>query len=232
MSKIYGITVATPINPENYGGSGSAGNGDGLTAAQIEALDDMFKVCAFIKADVSAEYNAFRNAFGISGEVEPDIPDIPDIPDEPDEPVIPDVPETEVSNETKWTNGVAYTFEPIANEYPNKSNGEITAYNNWQRSPYLYCAGASTLRGVVKWKSTVFSGTNDNAFYDADKKYVAPVSGSTFTFKPLVNAEVGAYVDIPIPENAAYFVVSGGNNLYSGINTTNYEPFIEYVPYE
>ena len=33
--------------------------GSGLTTAQINALDGMFKVCAFIKADVSEEYNAF-----------------------------------------------------------------------------------------------------------------------------------------------------------------------------
>ena len=42
----------------------SAG-GSGLTAAQINALDGMFKVCAFIKADISAEYNEFCTAFGI-----------------------------------------------------------------------------------------------------------------------------------------------------------------------
>lgn len=39
--------------------------GNGLTTAQINALDGMFKVCAFIKADVSEEYNAFRTAFDI-----------------------------------------------------------------------------------------------------------------------------------------------------------------------
>lgn len=37
----------------------------GLTTAQVNALDGMFKVCAFIKADISAEYNAFCTAFGI-----------------------------------------------------------------------------------------------------------------------------------------------------------------------
>ena len=42
----------------------SAG-GNGLTAAQINALDGMFKVCAFIKADISAEYNEFCAAFDI-----------------------------------------------------------------------------------------------------------------------------------------------------------------------
>lgn len=37
----------------------------GLTTAQVNALDGMFKVCAFIKDDISAEYNAFCTAFGI-----------------------------------------------------------------------------------------------------------------------------------------------------------------------
>jgi hypothetical protein len=43
----------------------------------------MFKVCAFTKADISAEYNAFLTAFGITdsgGEEEPDVPVEPDEP--------------------------------------------------------------------------------------------------------------------------------------------------------
>lgn len=45
----------------------------GLTTAQVNALDGMFKVCAFTKDNVSAEYTAFKTAFGIadsSGETE------------------------------------------------------------------------------------------------------------------------------------------------------------------
>jgi hypothetical protein len=57
-----------------------------LNAAQINALDGMFKVCAFTKADVSAEYAAFQAAFGISGGEE-----------EPDEPVNPEVTLTSIS---------------------------------------------------------------------------------------------------------------------------------------
>ena len=38
----------------------------GLTTAQINALDGMFKVCAFTKDNVSAEYTAFKTAFGIA----------------------------------------------------------------------------------------------------------------------------------------------------------------------
>jgi hypothetical protein len=63
----------------------------GISEEQITALDNMFKVCAFIKADISEEYNAFKEAFGISnsgGEVEPDEPVIPDEPDVPVEPEV------------------------------------------------------------------------------------------------------------------------------------------------
>lgn len=47
-----------------------------LTAAQVASLNGMFKVCAFSKADISAEYSAFKTAFGIedSGDAEPDTP--------------------------------------------------------------------------------------------------------------------------------------------------------------
>lgn len=58
--------------------------GSGLTTAQINALDNMFKVCAFTKADISAEYNAFCAAFGIEGGIVPDEPDTPVEPDEPE----------------------------------------------------------------------------------------------------------------------------------------------------
>lgn len=53
-----------------------SGQNAALTTAQIEALHGMFKVCAFKKDDVSAEYAAFKTAFGIkdSGEEEPDEP--------------------------------------------------------------------------------------------------------------------------------------------------------------
>ncbi len=44
----------------------SSQNENELTTAQINALDGMFKVCSFIKDDVSAEYTAFKTAFGIT----------------------------------------------------------------------------------------------------------------------------------------------------------------------
>lgn len=181
-----------------------SGQNVALTTAQITALDNMFKVCAFIKDDVFAEYTAFKTAFGISGGEEE--------PDEPDTPVIPDEPETGVSNETTWTDGVDYTFTPIANEYPDKSTGEIKAYDRWTRTPYLYCEGASKLRvTATATTSALNSGHQDNAFYDADKNFV-----NGFSYSGLGSVEPGVYVEVSIPENAAYFVLSGSVGRFAG----------------
>ena len=78
MSIIYGSMV---------GGGGSGGSG--LTTAQVNALDGMFKVCAFIKDDISAEYTAFKTAFGIA--------DSGGGGGDPDKPVTPDVTLTSIS---------------------------------------------------------------------------------------------------------------------------------------
>lgn len=54
----------------------------GLTTAQVNSLNGMFKKCAFT-SNATTEYEAFKSAFGITesgGEVEPDIPDEPDTP--------------------------------------------------------------------------------------------------------------------------------------------------------
>lgn len=45
----------------------------GLTTAQINALDGMFKKCAFT-SDVTAEYEAFKTAFGIGETDKPEQP--------------------------------------------------------------------------------------------------------------------------------------------------------------
>lgn len=64
-----GVTPHIGDNGNWYLGSTDTGKpsrgGSGLTTAQVNALDGMFKVCAFIKSDISAEYNEFCNTFGI-----------------------------------------------------------------------------------------------------------------------------------------------------------------------
>jgi hypothetical protein len=99
MAKIIGNTVGTPIKPQvlvektelaeqvsqlskEIEDIKANGTGSGLTTAQVNALDGMFKKCAYT-GDVSAEYEAFKNAFGIGGTEEPEEPDTPDVPVEP-----------------------------------------------------------------------------------------------------------------------------------------------------
>ena len=100
--KIIGVTVGTPINPQKvieqteqvqveqikqntkdisqlYNEIANLTT-SGLTTAQVNALDGMFKKCAFT-SDATTEYEAFKTAFGITGggTVEPDEPDNPEI---------------------------------------------------------------------------------------------------------------------------------------------------------
>ncbi len=51
-----------------------------LTTAQINALDGMFKVCAFVQVDVSSQYNAFRAAFNLDSSGGGETPEEPDEP--------------------------------------------------------------------------------------------------------------------------------------------------------
>ena len=63
---VSGETVITAKNLNEIQDAIIALESSGLTTAQVNALDGMFKVCAFTKADVSAEYTAFKTAFGIA----------------------------------------------------------------------------------------------------------------------------------------------------------------------
>ena len=105
-TEVGAVATVNGVKPDANGnveitiqGSGGDVDQSGLTTVQIEAIHNMFKVCAFVKDDISAEYNAFMTAFGItdSGEEEPDVPDVPDIPDEPHEPEVPEVTLTSIS---------------------------------------------------------------------------------------------------------------------------------------
>lgn len=57
-------------------GPDSSQNSNGLTTAQIEALDGMFRVCAY-NGDPSCAYAAFKTAFGLSSSEGGDEPDVP-----------------------------------------------------------------------------------------------------------------------------------------------------------
>lgn len=100
MSKIIGVTVGTAMSPqtireklnpvlsvngEKPDANGNvaivgANGGDGLTSAQINALDGLFKIAAY-KEDASSAYSAFQMAFGLSGGGDSGGTDEPNEPD-------------------------------------------------------------------------------------------------------------------------------------------------------
>ena len=274
---------------EDYMAEHPVTGGGGLTTEQINALDNMFKVCAFTKADVSAEYNAFCTAFGIEGGIVPDEPDEPDTEitlsailatygggdvvvgtalndltgivvtaiysDGTSEAVtgytlsgtiaegentitvsyggktttftvVGVSAETGVSNETTWTDGVAYTYTSVKNEYV--ENGEFKAYNEWDRTPYLYCEGASKIRVTVAVASSMATSIGIyNAFYDENKVFLRrPLTEEENT---KIN-EVGAFVEIEVPANAVYFIASKQRAVISGEGSN--PPYLTYTPYE
>ena len=136
---------------------------------------------------------------------------------------------TGVSNETTWTSGVAYTYESVTNEYL-ETNGKITPYNAWDRTPYLYCKGASKLRvTMLIANSMVVANAVYNGFFDENKNFL-----SAFSYKSIDQDTVGSYVDIDIPSNATYFIAS-----HKAAVITNYNipgqwngPVISFTPYE
>lgn len=190
---------------------GGSSGGSGMTTAQINALDGMFKVCAFTKDNVSAEYTAFKIAFGIT-----------------DSGGGGESGETGVSNESTWTDGVPYTYDAVNNTYI-ESNGTETAYNGWSSSPYLYCGGASRLVFTVLLDSSMLSVNNDyNAFYDENNTFISKFSIAGIGNATLDGAEIGATKEITIPGNAAYFRVSHKGGVYGNIDS--YNPVLSITP--
>lgn len=266
-------------------------SGSGLTTEQVNALNEMFKVCAYIKEDVSTEYGAFKTAFGIDGGTVPTktlqsisatytggnvtvgtsvnsltgITVKANYSDGSQENVtnytlsgnitegnntitvsyegltttfiVVGIPEstggeeTNVSNETTWTDGVAYTYTAVDGSYV-ENNGTLTDYASWSRTPYLYCKGASKLRVKALVPSSQYNGGNGgyNCFYDENKNFI-----QSFSFGDLSSTEVGSTVDIDIPANATYLICSGKANLISATNTNVSngfgKPYLEFIPY-
>lgn len=178
------------------------GNGNGsLTTAQINALCNMFKVCAFIKDDVSEEYSAFRSAFGIEGD---EVPEEPDTPDEPDEPV----PSTPLG--VVWSDGYLVSVS-------NTTQGELTENATWTASDYVDVSGKTEVRIYNDFgKLFTFQG----CFYDADKQ--SPRDAAWYFQKKYVQGS-SAYPSplvLAIPDGAKYVRLS--TSIQAGSESTGY----------
>lgn len=265
--------------------------GSGLTTEQVNALNEMFKACAYAKDNVNTEYETFKTAFGIDegtvptktlqsisatyagGNVEAgtNVNTLTGITVKANYSdgtstnitgytlsgtikegsntitvtyqgltttfIVVGVAEstggeeTNVSNETTWTDGVAYTYTAVDGSYV-ETGGKITDYASWSRTPYLYCKGASKLRVKVLEPSSQYGGGNGgyNCFYDEDKNFI-----QSFNFGNLSSTEAGSTVDIDIPANATYLICSGKANMISATNPNVVngfgKPYLEFIPY-
>lgn len=104
------------------------GTGNGATTAQANSLWVIIQKSAFAQQLTDAEINAFKTAWGIGGEVEPDIPD------EPTEPDNPEVTLTSISatytggNVTVGTSVTDLTGITVTGTYSDGSTSTITGY--------------------------------------------------------------------------------------------------------
>lgn len=90
--------------------------------------------------------------------------------------------------------GSPYEFTLIADEYTDKSTGEIKPYSGWHRTDYISCYGVAKLR---TYQSGSGKDSRDTAFYDENKNFI---SGGFYIIK-------GS--PISVPDNAHYFILSG-----------------------
>ena len=71
------VRLGDKINNANASVGGNTGGNMGgivsLTSTQVKALNEMFKVCAYSKTDISAEYENFKKEFGLGGQT-PTVP--------------------------------------------------------------------------------------------------------------------------------------------------------------
>ena len=191
-----------------------------LSAAQINALDGMFQAAAYdADSNYSAAYASFRTTFGLS---------VPDSGGNSggDDSGGSGGEDSGGSNGSAWTDGVAYEWENITGEYVDAADGSFMTYSGWSRTPYMACSGAAVLRAEVTEQSASMSRSNSayNVFYDADRQFI-----SSFAAVDTDAPAVGAYTDIEIPANAAYFIVSHKSNVMGENN--NGIPYIRFIPY-
>lgn len=167
--------------------------GGGLTTAQITALDSMFKVAAYTKADVSIEYAAFKAAFGIedSGEEEPDTP-------------------------------VVTTYS-IINELVNltSNNSATSVEENAAYTAALTAAEGYTLTGAAV--TVLMGGEDITATAYADGVItIAAVTGNVEIIASAAEEEVEVNAELPADGLLSYFdfrTTEYNNNASSGLTT-------------
>ena len=127
------------------------------------------------------------------------------------------------SDETDWSDGVAYEYEYVPNTYIDNTDGSVDAYNNWSSTPKLYCNGASSLTFTAISASSAADANSMkyNAFYDANGGYV-----STFQIGDM--QALGTTSTIAVPSTAVYFAVSSKTAVFR--MDSQYSPYVTITP--
>lgn len=96
----------------------------------------------------------------------------------------------------------------VANEYVKFATGEFLPYNGWSRTGYLPCDKYTQIK--------LSTNTQYCAFYDAEHGYVQRA-----------NFVANTYLDVP--DNAAYFAISGTTNILPSVIVTAKSKGLGYV---
>lgn len=187
------------------GGGSNSGQNVTLSTARINALDGMFKVCAYDDSKpVAAAYLAFKTAFGItdSGEEEPDIPV------EPDEPVIPEVTLTSIS--ATYNGGDV----PVGTDVADLTGIVVTAH---------YSDGSSKSVTGYTLSGTVAEGSNT---------VTVRYGGKTTAFTVTGVAESGGETSDILYELSEPMTFNGTNGITTDAVVTNVDDFSVVLDYE
>lgn len=96
-----------------------------------------------------------------------------------------------------WTDGEAYSFTFVENEYVINSDGAFATYSGWKRTDYVNCVGVSKIT-----KTNASQTSQYGAFYNAEKEYMVGCKLPDTT---------NGVADISVPVGACYFTTSDTN---------------------
>lgn len=98
-----------------------------------------------------------------------------------------------------WENGVPYDFTWITGSYI-ETNGKVTNYNSWCRTPFLPCKKAGSI--LIDCGTASYANIKYSAFYDENMIFIRQVGTGQFTGSK----------SFSVPSNAAYFAISAVTN--------------------
>lgn len=103
-------------------------------------------------------------------------------------------------------NGGYYSLNFIVNEYIDKTNGDIIAYNGWNRTDYLKCNDYLVCECEKR--------LTYNAFYDGNYNFISAFS--------VEQKSLGGEIRIKVPNGAVFAIFSGSATDISTLKVKNY----------